>query len=75
MEQLCCKDGSLAGQMMWSLLWLGGVTLDGTTGDIAWCQGCLILLLLPAPLPVSVRKVIPGLLVQKHPMFPGFFCI
>lgn len=76
-EQLCCKDGllgsTLAGQMMWSLLCLEGVALDGTTDDIGQCQGCLILFLLSAPLPVSVRKIMPGLLVQKHPMFPGFF--
>ena len=59
---------------MWSLLWLEGVTLDGIIRDeIDWCQGWFILFLISAPPPVSGRKIMHGLLVQKHPMFPGFF--
>lgn len=77
-EQLCCKDersrSASARQIMWSLLWLEGVTLDGIIrGEIDWCQSWFILFLISVPPPVSGRKIIHDLLVQKHPVFSGFF--
>lgn len=72
-EQLSCKDGpfgtNLARQIMWNLLQLEGVTLDGIAEEIAWYQGSFILFLISALPPVSGRKIV----VQKHPMVLGFF--
>lgn len=64
---------TLARQIVWSLLWLEGVTLDGVTDEIDWHRGWFILFLISAPPPVSGRKVMHDLLVQKHLMFPVGF--